>query len=236
VVAVPVPLEPMPIGVQIIAAPGGKISHYGWLTALERAGAVFRSPAERIIAHAGRFPDILTRTAFFGARNGLVSMSGRSTCMAIILSAGLRKPRPRAPARKPPVSAISSRQVPAMICNADRHRLQRNRHRDHRQADEGNRLVWMPILGRTGISTPSSTKVACFRVFGATQGVAGADDHVDDFEDLQHLGAVPAADFCARSTRGSGIIAPASSGRAPRIEIVRSLAQAIEMQRAPQRW
>jgi hypothetical protein len=58
VVAVPIPLEPMPIGVQIIAAPGGKISR----CALRMRWSAPASPprrAERIIAMEIDLPEVL---------------------------------------------------------------------------------------------------------------------------------------------------------------------------------
>ena len=70
--------------------------------------------------------------------------------------------------------------------------------------------VWMPILARTGSSTPSSTKVAC-PSFGATQGVAGAMITSTDLNSSSTRARYQRRNFCARSTSGAGIIAPASS-------------------------
>ena len=91
--------------------------------------------------------------------------------------------------------------------------------------------MWMPILARTGSSTPSSTKVAC-PSFGATQGVAGAMITSTDLEQLQHLGAVPAAEFLrAVDQRRRDHRARQQPVAHRRIEIVRPPAQPIEMQR-----
>ena len=68
--------------------------------------------------------------------------------------------------------------------------------------------VWMPILARTGSSTPSSTKVAC-PSFGATQGVAGARITSTDLNSSSTCARYQRRNFCARSTSGAGIIAPA---------------------------
>jgi len=68
--------------------------------------------------------------------------------------------------------------------------------------------VWMPILAAPESSTPSSRNVAC-PSFGAVQGGCRCDDHVDGFEQLQYLGAVPAAEFFARGRPA----APGSSRR-----------------------
>ena len=91
--------------------------------------------------------------------------------------------------------------------------------------------VWMPILARTGSSTPSSTKFTC-PSFGATQGVAGAMITSTDLEQLQHLRAIPAAEFLrAVDQRRRDHRARHQAIAHRRIEIVRALAQAIEMQR-----
>ena len=91
--------------------------------------------------------------------------------------------------------------------------------------------VWMPILARTGSSTPSSTKVT-WPSFGATQGVAGAMITSTDLEQLQHLGAIPAAEFLrAVDQRRRDHRAREQAVAHRRIEIIRALAQAIEMQR-----
>jgi len=42
-------------------------------------------------------------------------------------------------------------------------------------------------------------------------GRCRCDDHVDGFEQLQYLGAVPAAEFLRAVDSGAGIIAPASN-------------------------
>src|SRR5216684_5299534 len=70
--------------------------------------------------------------------------------------------------------------------------------------------VWMPIWARTGSSTPSSTKVAC-PSFGATQGVAGAMITSTDLNNSSTRARYQRRNFCARSTSGAGIIAPASN-------------------------
>src|ERR1700712_2935314 len=69
--------------------------------------------------------------------------------------------------------------------------------------------VWMPILARTGNSTPSSTNVTC-PDFGATQGVAGARITSTELKISSTRARYQRRNFCARSTSGAGIIAPAS--------------------------
>ena len=59
VVAVPVPLEPMPIGVQIIAAPWREDIALRVAHALERMGVAAAPPAERILAMEIDLPDVL---------------------------------------------------------------------------------------------------------------------------------------------------------------------------------
>src|SRR5664280_580036 len=66
----------------------------------------------------------------------------------------------------------------------------------------------MPILARTGSSTPSSTKVAC-PSFGATQGVAGAMMTSTDLNSSIIWARYQRRNFCARSISGAGIMAPA---------------------------
>ena len=68
--------------------------------------------------------------------------------------------------------------------------------------------VWMPILARTGSSTPSSTKVTC-PSFGAMQGVAGAMITSTDLNSSSTCARYQRRNFCARSTSGAGTIAPA---------------------------
>ena len=86
--------------------------------------------------------------------------------------------------------------------------------------------VWMPILARTGSSTPSSTKVAC-PSFGATQGVAGAMMTSTDLNSSSTWARYQRRNFCARSTSGAGTIAPAKQAVAHRrIEIIRPLCAA----------
>ena len=68
--------------------------------------------------------------------------------------------------------------------------------------------VWMPILERTGISTPSSMKVI-WPSFGATQGVAGAMMTSTDLNSSSTFARYQRRNFCARSTSGAGTIAPA---------------------------
>ncbi len=75
--------------------------------------------------------------------------------------------------------------------------------------------VWMPILARTGSSTPSSMKLS-WPSFGAVQGVAGARITSTDWNSSSTLRAVPAAEFL----RLVDIAAPGpwrrrSGGRAP---------------------
>src|SRR5216684_4275125 len=69
--------------------------------------------------------------------------------------------------------------------------------------------VWMPILARTGISTPPSTKFTCPN-FGATQGVAGARITSTVLKSSSTRARYQRRNFCARSTSGAGIMAPAS--------------------------
>ena len=91
--------------------------------------------------------------------------------------------------------------------------------------------VWMPILARTGSSTPSSTKVAC-PSFGATQGVAGARITSTVLNSSSTWARYQRRNFCARSTSGAGIIAPASSrSRTAGSKSFGRRAQPIEMQR-----
>src|SRR5216684_3811136 len=68
--------------------------------------------------------------------------------------------------------------------------------------------VWMPILARTGSSTPSSTNVAC-PSFGAVQGVAGAMITSTDLNNSSTWARYQRRNFCARSTSGAGTMAPA---------------------------
>src|SRR5258705_1341193 len=68
--------------------------------------------------------------------------------------------------------------------------------------------VWMPILARTGSSTPSSTKVACPR-FGAMQGVAGAMITSTDLNSSSTFARYQRRNFYVRSTSGAGAITPA---------------------------
>jgi hypothetical protein len=91
--------------------------------------------------------------------------------------------------------------------------------------------VWIPILARTGSSTPSSTKFTCPN-FGAVQGVAGAMITSTDLNSSSTLARYQRRNFCARSTSGAGTMAPAiRRSRTAGIEIVRALAQPVEMQR-----
>ena len=91
--------------------------------------------------------------------------------------------------------------------------------------------VWMPILARTGSSTPSSTNVTC-PSFGATQGVAGAMITSTDLNSSSTLCAIPAAEFLrAVDQRRRHHRAGDQAIAHRRIEIVRALAQAVEMQR-----
>ena len=68
--------------------------------------------------------------------------------------------------------------------------------------------VWMPILARTGSSTPSSTKFTC-PSFGAMQGVAGAMITSTDLNSSSTFARYQRRNFCARSTSGAGTMAPA---------------------------
>src|SRR6266550_9364182 len=107
-------------------------------------------------------------------------------------------------------SAISSRQGAAMICTPIGIGSSGTG-----TATTGNPIkeigwVWMPMLARTGNSTPSSTKVAC-PSFGAVQGVAGATITSTDLNRSSTRARYERRDFCARSTNGAGIIAPANN-------------------------
>ena len=68
VVAVPVPLEPMPIGVQIIAAPWREDIALRVAHALERMGVAAAPRAERIIAMEVDLPDVLAEVTAQFAR------------------------------------------------------------------------------------------------------------------------------------------------------------------------
>src|SRR3954454_8695580 len=69
--------------------------------------------------------------------------------------------------------------------------------------------VWMPMLARTGSSTPSSTNVV-WPSLGATHGVAGAMITSTDLNSSSTCARYQRRNFCARSTSGAGIMAPAS--------------------------
>ena len=89
----------------------------------------------------------------------------------------------------------------------------------------------MPRLARTGSSTPSSTKV-CWPIFGAVHGVAGAMITSTSANSVEHLLAIPAAEFLRLDHQrgrhhGAGDQPVAHRG----IEVARARAQAIEMQR-----
>ena len=79
--------------------------------------------------------------------------------------------------------------------HADRQRPQRHRHRDDRQADEGNRLGEnADDSAAPAVSTPSSTNV-CWPISGAVQGVAGARIASTSSNSRSTLLAIPAAEF-----------------------------------------
>ena len=86
--------------------------------------------------------------------------------------------------------------------------------------------VWMPILARTGSSTPSSTKVFLADL-RRHAGRRRRDDHIDRLEQLQHLRAIPAAEFLRPVDQGGR---HHGAGDQPvahrRIEIVRALCAA----------
>ena len=89
----------------------------------------------------------------------------------------------------------------------------------------------MPRLARTGISTPSSTKV-CWPISGAVHGVDGREDGVDLREQLEHALAIPAAEFLRlvdQRRRHHGASDQAVAHR--RIEVVRARAQPVEVER-----
>ena len=92
--------------------------------------------------------------------------------------------------------------------------------------------MWMPILARTGSSTPSSMKVA-WPSLGAMQGVAGRDDHVHRLEQLRAPSRDTSGGISARDRpRGAGTIAPAiRRSRTAGSKSFGAFAQAIEMQR-----
>ena len=92
----------------------------------------------------------------------------------------------------------------------------------------------MPIFGRTGSSTPSSTKVFC-PIAGAVQGVAGARIASTVLEQLRALRRDTSGGISARgSTSAAGIIAPAiSRSRTAGSKSCGARAQPVEMQAAP---
>ena len=115
--------------------------------------------------------------------------------------------------------------------HADRHRIERDRHRHHRQPDEGYRLGVDADIGphRQLDAVEHEVHLTEFRRHA---GRRRRDDHVDGLEQLQHLGAIPAAEFLRavhQRCRNHG------AGQQPvahrRIEIAWPLAQPIEMQR-----
>src|SRR5712675_868320 len=118
-----------------------------------------------------------------------------------------------APARssaKATRSAMSSRQGAAMICTPIGIGSSGTGTATTGSPIKEIGWVWMPILARTGSSTPSSTKVAC-PIFGATQGVAGAMMTSTEAKISSILARYQRRNFCARSTSGAGIIAPANN-------------------------
>ena len=99
--------------------------------------------------------------------------------------------------------------------HADRHRIERDRRRDHRQADEGYRLGVDADIGAHR-QFDAVEHEGLLPEFWRDAGRRRRDDHIDRFENLQHLRAVPAAKFlraidkrCRESWR------PRSGGRAP---------------------
>ena len=89
----------------------------------------------------------------------------------------------------------------------------------------------MPMFGRIGISTPSSTKV-CWPIFGAVQGVDGAMIASTSLNSSSTRARYQRRNFCAWFTeRGRHHGARDQPVAHRRIEIVRARAQTIEMQR-----
>ncbi len=91
--------------------------------------------------------------------------------------------------------------------------------------------MWMPILARTG-SLDAVEHEGHLPEFRRDAGRRRREDHVDRLEQLQHLRAIPAAEFLrAVDQRRRDHRARQQAVAHRRIEIVRPLAQAIEMQR-----
>ncbi len=118
-----------------------------------------------------------------------------------------------------------------MICTPIGIGSQRDRHRDHRQADEGDRLGVDADIGahRQFDAVEHEGRLPEFR---RDAGRRRRDDHVDRLEQLQHLRAIPAAEFLrAVDQRRRHHRARQQAVAHRRIEIVRPLAQPVEMQR-----